>query len=136
MTNDELHNIVLFDGVCNLCNSSVQFIIRHDPRAKFRFASLQSQSGQQLLKRIGKNRNEFQSIILLWHGQAFEQSTAVLKIAGQLSGAWPALTIFRIVPKFIRDAFYNWISRNRYRMFGRQDACMIPTPALKARFLE
>ncbi|NJM24514.1 MAG: thiol-disulfide oxidoreductase DCC family protein [Bacteroidia bacterium] len=136
MTDDELHNIVLFDGVCNLCNGSVQFIIRHDPLAKFRFASLQSQFGQQILNKIGKNHTEFQSIILLWRGQSYEQSTAVLKIAGQLNGLWPVLTIFRIVPRFIRDAVYSWISKNRYRFFGRQEACMIPTPALKSRFLE
>lgn len=128
--------IILFDGVCNLCNSSVQFVIRHDPLGKFRFASLQSITGQQLLQQHHLPLNNFSSFVLIEDGKAYTQSTGALKATRHLKGLWKMLYGFIIVPAFIRNSIYNWIANNRYKWFGRQDSCMIPTPALKARFLE
>ena len=127
--------LLLFDGVCNLCNSSVQFIIRHDPEQKFLFASLQSDKGQEILKELGLNAKEFNSLILIENGKAYMRSTGALRIARHLSGLWKFLYIFIIIPSFIRDFLYNFVAHNRYRFFGKKDHCMIPTPELKARFL-
>lgn len=127
--------VILFDGVCNLCNSSVQFIIRHDPHSRFRFAALQSEFGQSQLELHGFGKEELLSVVLLTDGKAYDKSRAALEIARKLNGLWPLMYAFIIVPPFIRDLVYNWISRNRYRWFGRQDECMIPTPDLKARFI-
>ena len=129
------HPIILFDGICNLCNSAVQFVINHDPNEQFLFASLQSEFGQQLLKEQQLPSQQFDSFILLQNEKVYTRSTAALKVARQIKGAWKSLYIFIIIPKFIRDAVYNWIARNRYKWFGKKDACMIPTPQLKARFL-
>ncbi|MFD2572588.1 thiol-disulfide oxidoreductase DCC family protein [Spirosoma soli] len=127
--------LVLFDGVCNLCNSAVTFIIERDPKAQFRFASLQSDVGQDMLQRLGRSTNQFDSFVLWENGRFYERSTAALRIARQLSGVWPLLYGFIIVPKPIRDGVYRFVARNRYRWFGKRDACMMPTPALKARFI-
>lgn len=127
--------VILFDGVCNLCSGAVQFIIRHDPKAVFRFASLQSEYGQSCVARLGYDPNELQSIILIKGHEAWRKSDAALQIAAQLSGGWPALVVFRIVPRFIRDAVYDWIARKRYSFFGKKDSCWLPTPELRARFL-
>ena len=127
--------LLLFDGVCNLSNSSVQFIIRHDPEQKFLFASLQSDKGQEILKELGLNNKEFNSLILIENGKAYMRSTGALRIARHLSGLWKFLYIFIIIPSFIRDFLYNFVAHNRYRFFGKKDHCMIPTPELKARFL-
>ncbi len=127
--------LLLFDGICNLCNSSVQFIIRHDPEQKFLFASLQSDKGQEILKELGLNNKEFNSLILIENGKAYMRSTGALRIARHLSGLWKFLYIFIIIPSFIRDFLYNFVAHNRYRFFGKKDHCMIPTPELKARFL-
>ncbi len=129
------HPTILFDGVCNLCNGSVQFVIRHDPGGKFRFAALQSEFGQEQLTKHGIDPSQLLSIVFLINGRMFDRSRAALEIARRLNGLWPLLYIFVIVPPFIRNAVYNWIARNRYRWFGKQDACMIPTPELKSRFL-
>lgn len=130
------YGIVLFDGVCNLCAGSVQFIIRRDPNAMFQFTSLQSDSGQQLLEKFNIDKKLLHSIILIKGDQSFQRSDAALEIARKLSGAWPVLYAFKILPQFFRDSIYNWISRNRYRLFGKKDTCWIPTPELKKRFLE
>jgi predicted DCC family thiol-disulfide oxidoreductase YuxK len=127
--------VILFDGVCNLCNSSVQFVINHDPNSRFRFAALQSNFGQSKLEEHGFNKDQLLSIVLLMNGKVYDKSRAALEIARRLNGLWPLMYAFIIVPPFIRDFAYNWVSRNRYRWFGRQDECMIPTPALKARFI-
>lgn len=127
--------VILFDGVCNLCNSSVQFIIRHDPHSTFRFAALQSEYGQAQLARHDFNKEELVSIVLLMNGKTYDRSRAALEIAKKLSGLWPLMYIFIIIPPFIRDFVYDWISRNRYRWFGRMNECMIPTPELKSRFI-
>jgi predicted DCC family thiol-disulfide oxidoreductase YuxK len=127
--------IILFDGVCNLCNTSVQFVIQRDTSGKFNYAALQSVAGQKLLKENNLPANEFYSIILIKNGEVFQRSRAALEIARELSGLWPLLYVFVIVPPFIRNGIYNWIAKNRYRWFGRKEECMIPTPELKSRFL-
>jgi predicted DCC family thiol-disulfide oxidoreductase YuxK len=132
---DENGAVVLFDGVCNLCNGSVQFIVRHDPAGRFRFASLQSEAGQALLRRHGLDPDDLFSVILVEGGRAYARSDAALGIARGLSSAWRAAGALRVVPRPLRDAVYGWVARNRYRWFGKQEACMIPTPELRARFL-
>ena len=127
--------IVLFDGVCNLCNSAVQFIIRHDKKNIFMFTSLQSDTGKKLLAQYDLPLNELNSFILIENNKAYTRSSGALRVIKKLKGLWPLLYGFIIVPKFIRDGVYNWVGRNRYKWFGKQDACMIPTPELKARFL-
>jgi predicted DCC family thiol-disulfide oxidoreductase YuxK len=127
--------IILFDGVCNLCSGSVQFILKRDTKKQFRFASLQSSAGQELLKKFNLPANTFNSFVLVEEEKIYTRSTAALKIARQLKG-WSWLSVLRFVPKFIRDAVYNLIARNRYRWFGKKDECWVPTPELKSRFLE
>jgi predicted DCC family thiol-disulfide oxidoreductase YuxK len=127
--------IILFDGICNLCNGAVQFIIKHDKRNLFRFGSLQSGTGQQLLAQYNLPMNEFNSFILIENNKAYSRSTAALKIAKKLNGILPWLYVFMIIPKIFRDSIYDLIARNRYKWFGQKDECMVPTPELKARFL-
>lgn len=128
--------IILFDGICNLCSGSVQFVIKRDPAAYFKFASLQSAFGQQQLQKFGLDRESFQSIILIRGNHYDQRSNAALEIARKLKGGWPLLYGFKILPRFLRDSVYNLISRNRYKLFGKKDACWIPTPELKSRFLD
>ncbi len=127
--------VILFDGVCNLCNGSVNFVIERDPGGIFRFAPLQSDVARDLLSRAGLAAEELDSIVLIEGDEAWIESTAALRIASRLSGLWPLLAVFRIVPRFLRDAVYQWVARNRYRWFGRKEACMVPTPELRERFL-
>lgn len=135
--NSSLHApVVLFDGVCNLCNGSVLFIIRRDPKLVFRFAALQSKFGREQLVAHGLDPDRLHSIILLYEGKAYQQSRAALEIARRLSGLWPLLYIFIIVPPFLRNWLYDLIATNRYRWFGKKDQCMIPTPELRSRFVE
>lgn len=131
--NDE--PIILFDGVCNLCNSSVQFVIRHDKKKQFRFAALQGETGKLLLEKYQLPTEQLTSFVLIQNGMAYTKSTAALLVAKQLHGIVTLLYGLIIVPAFIRNAVYNWIAGNRYRWFGKKDTCMIPTPALKQRFL-
>lgn len=126
--------VLLFDGVCNLCTGSVQFIIKRDPTKKFRFASLQSEFGQQVLAQHQLNTDTFDSLVLLEGGKIYQRSTAALRIARQLSGTWPMLYAFIIVPAFIRNAVYDFIARNRYKWFGKKEACWLPNPDLQALF--
>lgn len=133
--------VILFDGVCNLCNGAVNFIIDRDKPGRFRFAALQSQRASALLVQQGAKPlvagTDPDSMVLLEDGKLYEQSTAALRIARRLSGVWPVLYyLFIWVPRPIRDWVYRVIARNRYRWFGKTDACRMPTPALKARFLE
>ena len=132
----EKHPILLFDGVCNLCNGAVQFIIERDEDGLFRFASLQSDAAKQLLEKYPEASEDISTIVLLEKGRLYTRSDAALRAARYLSGAWPALYGFIIIPRPIRNAVYDWIARNRYRWFGKKDQCMIPTPELKGRFLE
>ncbi len=129
--------IVLFDGVCNLCNRSVQFIIRHDRKGRFLFAALQSDAAQALLEQLHTPvPGSPESIILVYNNRVYHYSDAVLQIARRLDGAWPLAYAGIVLPRFVRDPIYRFIARNRYRWFGRQESCMLPSPALKARFLE
>ncbi|HMO40400.1 MAG TPA: thiol-disulfide oxidoreductase DCC family protein [Saprospiraceae bacterium] len=127
--------ILLFDGVCNLCNGFVQFVIRRDPHGKFLFAALQSEIGRQLLRQAQLPTDEISTVVLYDKGQFYTHSDVGLRVFRQMGGLWPVLYGLMIVPKFIRDRIYNWIARNRYRWFGQRETCMIPTPELKARFL-
>jgi predicted DCC family thiol-disulfide oxidoreductase YuxK len=127
--------VILFDGVCNLCNRSVQFVIKRDTAGVFRFASLQSDFGQQILKRFNLPADQFNSFILLEDNQIYTRSTGALKMLSQLKG-WKWTKIFYIVPKFIRDAVYNLVSRYRYSWFGKRDECMIPREDLRGRFID
>jgi predicted DCC family thiol-disulfide oxidoreductase YuxK len=133
----EAHGVVLFDGVCNLCNATVQFILDRDEAGYFRFAALQSEPGAKALAAHGHApvADEPDSVMLVEGGRVYERSDAALRIARRLGGAWPAMAVFLAVPRFLRDAVYKFIARNRYRWFGRTEECRIPTPALRARFL-
>ncbi len=135
MPNDVSYPVLLFDGVCNLCNASVQWIITHDKDGKFRFAALQSDTGQALLRRFGLDQAHFDSVVLVDGDRIFLRSDAPLEIAWHLGGLWKLFYALKIFPRFLRDAIYNWIARNRYRWFGRQEACMLPRPEWKERFL-
>ena len=127
--------VILFDGVCNLCNGFVQFVIKRDKKNIFRYASLQSDFGQQFLQKNKLNAVEFKSIILIVDNNYFSQSTAALKIFKELNGGWKLLYGFIIVPKFIRDAVYYFIAKNRYKWFGKMESCMVPTKELAEKFL-
>ncbi|MCY7290769.1 MAG: thiol-disulfide oxidoreductase DCC family protein [Ferruginibacter sp.] len=129
------HPVILFDGVCNLCNGAVQFVIKRDNKKQFMFASLQSEAGQHLLKKFQLPLQSFDSFVLIQNEKAYFKSTAALMIAKQLSGITKILYGFIIVPAFVRNAVYNFIAKNRYKWFGKKDNCIIPTPALTARFL-
>jgi predicted DCC family thiol-disulfide oxidoreductase YuxK len=126
---------VLFDGVCNFCNGSVNFIIERDSAGYFKFAPLQSEIADELSTKHDIDRSETDSIILVEDGKAYTHSTAALRIARKLDGIWKLGYAFVIVPRPIRDAAYKLFAKYRYRLFGRQDACMVPTPGVRARFL-
>lgn len=129
---------ILFDGVCNLCNGFVQFVIRHDRRGYFRFAALQSELGHALLAAHGQPGpppGGPDSVVLLEGGQFYSHSAAVLRIAGRLGGPWRLVAVGWLLPRRWRDALYRYVARHRYRWFGRQESCWLPTPELRARFL-
>lgn len=127
--------IVLFDGVCNFCNNSVNFIIRKDNTDYFRFLALQSEKGKNIVERYNLDPENLQTIIFLEDGKIYTRSTAALRIAKKLKGGWKLFYGFIIVPTFIRDLVYNVIAKNRYRWWGKKDSCMIPTPEVKKKFL-
>ena len=128
--------IVLFDGVCNLCNRYVRFLIDRDPAGYFRFASLQSPIAHELLESHTLPSDQLTSIVYIENGRAYTRSDAVLRMAAHLPAAWRLLSIFRIVPRVIRDAVYDFIARKRYRWFGKRDECALPTPGQRQRFLD
>lgn len=132
----DFQSIILFDGVCNLCNGFVQFMIKHDSKRRFRYASLQSETGQSLLKSVGFPADEIDTVVLIEAGTGYTRSDVALRVARRLGGFWPLFTVFYIIPRPIRNAVYNWIARNRYRWFGKREACMVPTPELKSLFLD
>ncbi len=136
MINLENKSIILFDGVCNLCNNSVQFIIKRDKKKRFFYASLQSDAVQSILLQFELKNSDFDSIILIDKGKVYQKSTAILKIIKHLNNAWKLSYIFIIVPKFIRDFIYSIIAKNRYKWFGKRETCMIPTKELKMLFLD
>lgn len=126
--------IILFDGVCNLCSGAVQWIIKHDKKNVFKFASLQSETGISLVKKYAIPENT-DSVILINEEQVYVKSSAALHIAKYCSGLWPLLFAFIIVPPFIRNTVYDWVARNRYKWFGKKESCWIPTPELKQKFI-
>ncbi len=127
--------IILFDGVCNFCNSAVNFVIKRDKKASILFTPLQSDAGQKLLLQYNLPPGDMQSFVFIDKGKAYIRSTASLRICRYLRGLWPLCYAFIIVPQFIRDSIYKWIAKNRYKWFGVRQQCMIPTPDIKARFL-
>ena len=128
--------IILFDGVCNLCNTAVQFIIKYDKKDVFRFVALQSDLGIEITKHIGLDNRKMDSIILYEPGIAYYiKSEAALEIAKNLSGGVAILSIFNILPSSISNKVYDYIAKNRYKWYGKKDSCMIPTPELEAKFL-
>ena len=129
--------LILFDGVCNLCNSSVQFIIKRDKMDVFRYAALQSDIGQRIIEKFNISTSKTDSIILYSNKfGVFYKSTAALKIASKLGFPTNILSIFLIVPPIIRNVVYDYIAKNRYKWYGKKDHCMIPTPELKSKFLQ
>ena len=122
------HSIILFDGVCNLCNGAVNFVIKRDSGNVFKFASLQEKQGTLLLKK-------YDSIVLIENDSVYTKSSAALRIARKLSKLWPLFIIFIIIPSFIRDGIYDFIAKNRYKWFGKKEQCMIPTPGSREKFL-
>ena len=130
------HPVILFDGVCNLCNGAVQFIIKRDPNGVFRFASLQSDAGQDILKRHDLPTEDFDTMVVVDGDEVLTRSTAALHILRRLGGVWWIAYAFIIVPRYLRDAVYAIVVKNRYRWFGQREECMVPTPDLKSRFLE
>jgi len=129
--------IILFDGVCNLCSASVRFIVERDRDAVFKFASIQSDVGKRLMEEHGVAVPEGDptSIVLIENGRVFDRSTAALHITRRLRGIWKLGWAFVVVPRFVRDAVYDVVAKHRYRWFGKKDACMVPTPELRTRFL-
>jgi predicted DCC family thiol-disulfide oxidoreductase YuxK len=130
------HPIILFDGFCNLCNGAIQFIIERDKNQHFRFASLQSKTGREYQKKAGLSIDKIDTVLLVENGEIYQKSTAGLRVARNLDGLWPVMFIFILIPPFIRNAVYDLIARNRYKWFGKKDSCWMPTPDLKALFLD
>jgi predicted DCC family thiol-disulfide oxidoreductase YuxK len=127
--------IIIFDGVCNLCEYSVIFIVKNDRQSRFRFVSAQSDKGKDLQRMCGVDTLQDGTVILLKNDQVYVKSDAALQIAKELDGLWRFLYLFRIIPKPLRDFFYSIISKNRYRWFGKKNACLLPDNTIKERFL-
>lgn len=129
--------IILFDGICNLCDSAVQFIIKHDAKDVFRFVPIQSELGKEILKHIGIDIQNIDSIVLYEPGIAYYyKSQAALEIAKHLNGGFGLLAVFKILPSALSDVIYDYVAKNRYRWYGKKDGCLIPTPELQSKFLE
>jgi predicted DCC family thiol-disulfide oxidoreductase YuxK len=131
----DLHPVVLFDGVCNYCNAMVNFIIRRDKKKIFRFATLQSEAAQKLLRQFHLPQNNFDSFVLVENDKIFLRSDAALRLYNKLPWYWKWTQLFWIFPKFIRDGIYCIIAKNRYKWFGKKDQCMMPAPEVMERFL-
>ncbi|WP_316632749.1 thiol-disulfide oxidoreductase DCC family protein [uncultured Flavobacterium sp.] len=128
--------IILFDGICNLCNGAVQFIIKHDKKDIFRFVALQSELGIEICKSIGLDQTKIDSIVLYNPGIAYYyKSSAVIEIAKELGGIYGLISIFKIFPEKVRNYIYDYVAKNRYKWYGKKESCMIPTPELKSKFL-
>jgi predicted DCC family thiol-disulfide oxidoreductase YuxK len=133
---NEGKKIVLFDGVCNLCSSSVQFILKRDKKNQFLFGSLQGKAGQEYLKKFNLPADTFNSFMLVESDKLYTHSSGALRMLKYLGNGWQLLYAFIIVPKFIRDGVYNIIAKNRYKWFGKKEECWIPSAELKAKFLD
>jgi len=127
--------LLLFDGQCNLCTGAVQFVLRRDRRARFRFAARESAAGRAVLAQLGLPEQP-ESIVVVHRGRVWTRSAASLAVARRLPFPWPLASVFWIVPSPLRDLVYRWIAKNRYRWFGKRDTCWVPTPELRARFLD
>jgi predicted DCC family thiol-disulfide oxidoreductase YuxK len=127
--------LILFDGVCNLCTHSVQFVIQRDAKQQFRFASIQSDLGQKVLQQYGLSTTKINTVVLLNNNQIYTHSTAALHIAQHLGGLWQLASLALWIPAPLRDMVYTFVAQNRYRWFGKQESCWLPTPELKNRFL-
>ena len=128
--------IIIFDGVCNLCSASVRFIIKRDKGFNFKFVTVQSEPGKVLLEEHGLNPDCIDTMLLVKEGAAYTRSDAALEISRGLDGLWPILVVLKIIPKFIRNGLYTIIASNRYKWFGKKEACLVPTPDIKSRFIE
>lgn len=135
MNTDIKSPILLFDGVCNLCNASVQWVLKHDRAGIFKFAALQSEAGQALLCQFGLSPENFDTVVLVDGERLFTRSDVALEIVRRMGGFWSVFSFFKIIPRPIRDAVYDWVARNRYRWFGKKDECMLPRPEWKGRFV-
>ena len=129
------HSIILFDGVCNLCNGAVNFVIKRDPGNVFKFTPLQEKQGVLLLKKHAIDAQKLDSIVLVENKKVYTKSSAALRIARKMSSLWPLFFVLLIIPSFIRDGVYDFIAKNRYKWFGKKEQCMIPTPDLREKFL-
>ncbi|MFT6210664.1 MAG: putative DCC family thiol-disulfide oxidoreductase YuxK [Bacteroidia bacterium] len=128
--------LLLFDGVCNLCNSSVQFVLERNKKENIQFASLQSDFGRKMLEQVNLSPDYTSSLVLIEEGKPYVKSEAALRLVKHLNGLWKLGSILFIFPKFIRNPVYNLIAKNRYRWFGKKDVCWIPEPKWKNRFLD
>ncbi|MDT8417687.1 MAG: DCC1-like thiol-disulfide oxidoreductase family protein [Lutibacter sp.] len=135
MNNFESKSIILFDGVCNLCNASVNFVIKHDKKAQFLFASFQSDAAKEIMLQFNLENLNADTVILIEGNKVYVKSTAALKIAKHLDGLFKAIYAFIVIPKFLRDWIYSFIAKNRYDWFGKRESCMTTSPELKNRFL-
>lgn len=135
-TENKSISIVLFDGYCNLCSKSVQFIIKRDKKDKFRFASLQEPVGKELKSICDEVKQKEDSIILIENGKCYSQSTAALRISKSLNALWPLAYGLIILPKFVRNSVYSVVAKNRYNWFGKMESCMVPTKELKNKFID
>jgi predicted DCC family thiol-disulfide oxidoreductase YuxK len=129
-----MHPVILFDGVCNFCDASVQFILQRDPKETFHFASIQSEAGQELLRKHNVPAN-MDSMILIENDKVYYKSSAALRISRHLQGAWKLLYVFMVVPSPFRNLVYDVIAKNRYKWFGQKESCMLPPPNVRKRFL-
>jgi predicted DCC family thiol-disulfide oxidoreductase YuxK len=127
--------ILLFDGVCNLCNASVQWVLTHDRKGIFHFAALQSDTGKAILQKWGRPTEDFDSVVLIDGDRLLLHSDVPLEIVRRIGGGWRLLYVFKIIPRPIRDVIYRWVARNRYRWFGKKESCMLPQPEWKSRFV-
>jgi len=127
--------VIVFDGVCNWCNAWVNFTMDHDPQGKFKFGTLQSDKGQQILRELQLSTEDFETFLLLERGRVFSKSTAALRIVRHLSSLWPIFYICIAIPRPLRDAVYNVIGRHRYKWMGKADACRVPTASERERFV-
>lgn len=127
--------VIVFDGVCNWCNTWVNLLIDHDPHGKFKFGTLQSEQAKQILQELQLSTEDFETFLLLERTHVFTKSTAALRIVKHLSGLWPLLYLFILIPRPLRDAIYDIIARNRYKLMGKAETCRVPTPNERARFI-
>lgn len=133
---DKNQPTIIFDGICNFCNSSVNFIIARDPEGKFSFAPMQGESAKALIKQYGIDSPDLDTFLLIKNGKLYQRTDAALEITKDLKGHWRCLRVFLVVPAPVRDIFYRLLAKNRYRLFGKREVCMVPTSEIRQRFLD